>query len=107
VNECGGPLDAGVLGCWFSKLTGKAGLRPIHESTRRASLHSFRHSFAVRRLRAWHGAGLDVQALLPTPSVYLGHVRPEDTYWYLTATADLLRAAGSRFMSDGVVGGAP
>jgi integrase/recombinase XerD len=107
VNERGGPLDAGVLGRWFGKLTGKAGLRPIREGARRASLHSFRHSFAVRRLRVWHEAGQDVQALLPTLSVYLGHVRPEDTYWYLTATPDLLRAAGSRFTPDGVVGGAP
>ena len=73
VNERGSPLNAGVLGCWFGKLTGKAGLRPIREGARRASLHSFRHSFAVRRLRAWHEAGLDVQALLPTLSVYLGH----------------------------------
>jgi integrase len=107
VNERGAPLDAGVLGCWFGKLTGKAGLRPIQEGARRPSLHSFRHSFAVRRLRTWHEAGLDVQALLPTLSVYLGHVRPEDTYWYLTATPDLLRAAGARFVPDGVVGGVP
>jgi integrase len=107
VNERGGPLAAGVLGCWFGKLTGKVGLQPIGEGARRASLHSFRHSFAVRRLRAWHEAGLDVQAMLPTLSVYLGHVRPEDTYWYLTATPELLRAAGSRFTPDGVVGGAP
>jgi integrase/recombinase XerD len=48
-----------------------------------------------------------ITAQLPTLSVYLGHVRPEDTYWYLTATPDLLRAAGSRFTPDGVVGGAP
>lgn len=107
VNERGGSLDAGVLGCWFGKLTGKVGLRPVREDARRPSLHSFRHSFAVRRLRAWHEAGLDVQTLLPTLSVYLGHVRPEDTYWYLTATPDLLRAAGSRFTPDGVMGEVP
>jgi len=93
----GGSLDAGVLGCWFGKLTSKAGLRPIREGARRASLHSFRHSFAVRRLLAWHEAGLDVQALLPTLSVYLGHVRPIDTYWYLTATPGLLTTAAQRF----------
>ena len=46
-----------------------------------------------------------MQALLPTLSVYLGHVRPEDTYWYLTATPDLLRAAGARFVPDDLVGG--
>ena len=107
VSEQGGPLGVGLLGVWFGKLTRKLGLRPVDKEARRPSLHSFRHSFAVRRLRAWHEAGQDVQALLPTLSVYLGHVRPEDTYWYLTATPDLLRAAGARFAPDGVVGGEP
>jgi len=105
VSERGGPLDVGLLGVWFSKLTRKLGLWPAGKEARRPSLHSFRHSFAIRRLRTWHEAGADVQALLPTLSVYLGHVRPEDTYWYLTATPDLLRAAGARFAPDGVVGG--
>jgi integrase len=108
VSERGGPLNVHLLGVWFSKLTRKLGLWPAGtEARRRPSLHSFRHSFAVRRLRAWHEAGLDAQALLPTLSVYLGHVRPESTYWYLTATPELLRAAGARFTPDGVVGGEP
>jgi len=107
VSEQGGPLDVGLLGVWFGKLTHKLGLRPADKEACRPSLHSFPHSFAVRRLRAWHEAGQDVQALLPTLSVYLGHVRPEDTYWYLTATPDLLRAAGARFAPGGVVGGEP
>ena len=108
VAERGGPLDVHLLGVWFAKLTRKLGLWPADTGARRRpSLHSFRHSFAVRRLRAWHEAGLDVQALLPTLSVYLGHLRPEDTYWYLTATPELLRAAGARFAPDGVVAGEP
>ena len=107
VAERGGPLDVGLLGVWFGKLTRKLGMWPADKAARRPSLHSFRHSFAVRRLRAWHEAGQDVQALLPTLSVYLGHLRPEDTYWHLTATPELLRAAGARFASDGVVGGDP
>ena len=104
VSERGGPLDVDGLGCWFSKLTRKLGLWPLSDSTRRPTLHSFRHTFAVRRLRAWHEAGQDVHALLPTLSVYLGHVRPEDTYWYLTATPDLLQAASARFVPDNVGG---
>lgn len=80
-TERGGLLDVGLLGVWFGKLTRKLGLWPANKAARRPSLHSFRHSFAIRRLRAWHEAGADVQALLPTLSVYLGHVRPEDTYW--------------------------
>jgi integrase/recombinase XerD len=105
VSERGGPLEVGLLGVWFGKLTRKLGLWPTDKEARRPSLHSFRHSFAIRRLRAWHEAGADVQALLPTLSVYLGHVRPEDTYWYLTATPELLRAAGARFAPAGVVEG--
>ncbi len=80
---------------------------PADKAARRPSLHSFRHSFAVRRLRAWHEAGQDVRALLPTLSVHLGHLRPEDTYWYLTATPELLRVAGAPFAPDGVVGDEP
>lgn len=106
-TEGGGPLDVSLLGVWFGKLTRKLGMWPADKAARRPSLHSFRHSFAIRRLRAWHEAGVDVQALLPTLSVYLGHVRLEDTHWYLTATPDLLRVAGARFVPDGMVGGEP
>ena len=97
VSERGGPLAVKLLGVWFAKLTRRLGLWPRAADARRPCLHSLRHTFAVRRLLAWHAAGLDAQALLPTLSVYLGHVRPEDTYWYLTATPELLRAAGIRF----------
>ena len=73
---------------------------------RRPCLTSFRHTFAVRRLREWYKAGYDVQPLLPTLAVYLGHVGPESSYWYLSATPDLLRAAGARF-TLGNAGGEP
>jgi hypothetical protein len=46
---------------------------------------------------AWCREGTDVQALLPTLSVYLGHVRPQESYWYLTATLELLGTAAERF----------
>ena len=49
------------------------------------------------RETVWHQEGKDVNALLPHLSVYLGHVQPECTYWYLTATPDLLMAAADRF----------
>jgi hypothetical protein len=42
---------------------------------------------------------MDVNKLLPQLSVYLGHAKPQNTYWYLTATPELLRNAGSRFES--------
>ena len=46
-----------------------------------------------------YSQGLDVNKLLPNLSVYLGHAKPQYTYWYLTATPELLSKAGSRFES--------
>ena len=81
------------------------GIEPANPHDRRPCLTSFRHTFAVRCLREWHSAGLHVQSLLPTLAVYLGHVGPESSYWYLSATPNLLRAAGARFSLDRSEGG--
>jgi hypothetical protein len=53
----------------------------------------------------WYEAGLDVHALLPQLSVYLGHVRPQESYWYLTATPELLTQAAHRFAQFVEAGG--
>ena len=70
-----------------------------------AQFGSFRHTFSVRRLRTWYEEGADLTTLLPHLSVYLGHVRPEETYWYLTATPELLGMAADRFRSYACKGG--
>jgi integrase len=60
------------------------------------TFYSLRHTFAVRRLITWHQTGADVQALLPALATYMGHVDYTSTAYYLTATAELLAAAGQR-----------
>jgi len=100
VNRDGRPLHIHTVGAWFTQLTRDLRIGTSGGEGRQPCLTSFRHTFAVRRLREWHKAGLDVQSLLPTLAVYLGHVGPEGSYWYLTATPDLLRAAGARFTPD-------
>jgi integrase/recombinase XerD len=70
-------------------------------------LHDLRHTFAVRRLLAWYREGADVRARLPELSVYLGHLKPEDTYWYLSAVPELLGIAAQRFERFADVGGLP
>ena len=95
VSEKGWHLNYNTLWHWFTRLTKKLGMWP--SSGRRPCPHCMRHSFAVRRMLAWYREGADVQALLPTLSVYLGHVRPQESYWYLTATPELLGAAAERF----------
>lgn len=63
---------------------------------RRPRLHDIRHSFAVKTVRDWYRAGVDVERHLPTLSTYLGHVSPSSTYWYLTGTPELLAEARAR-----------
>jgi len=62
----------------------------------RPRVHDLRHAFAVRTLVGWYRAGLDVEALLPRLSTYLGHREPRSTYRYLTATPELLGHAAAR-----------
>jgi len=71
------------------------------------SLHHLRHTFAVKRLVAWYRDGQDICARLPELSVYLGHTRPQNTYWYLTATPELLEFAAQRFEAHALPGDLP
>jgi integrase/recombinase XerD len=97
VSEHPGPLRAPSVRRTFVALARRAGLRPPVGPGPR--VHDLRHTFAVGRLLAWYRDGADVHARLPELSVYLGHVNPEDTYWYLSATPELLGTAAARFAS--------
>jgi len=59
-------------------------------------IHDLRHSFAVKTLISWYREGLDVGAMLPRLSTYLGHLSPGHTYWYLSAAPELLELAAAR-----------
>jgi hypothetical protein len=41
-------------------------------------------------------SGRDGQVTLSVLSTYLGHADPKATYWYLTASPELMAAAGRR-----------
>lgn len=58
--------------------------------------HDLRHSFAVATLLRWYRQGVDVDAWMPRLSTYLGHAAPTSTYWYLTATPELMAIARRR-----------
>lgn len=60
-------------------------------------LYDFRHTFACNTICNWYKQGIDVNAKLHVLSTYLGHVRPEDTYWYLSATPELLKLSCSKY----------
>jgi integrase len=61
----------------------------------RPRIHDLRHSFAVPMLDAYT-RGEDGQKTLTLLSTYLGHANPAGTYWYLSASPELLVAAGQR-----------
>ena len=95
VTDWGQPLDHDSLCRWFARATGKLGLHL--PDGRRPTLHSLRHSFAVHRLTQWYEDGAAAAELAPTLSVYLGHVSPRESYWYVSATPELLGSASDRF----------
>ena len=78
----------------FSQLLRRAALP--QRLPRRPRLHDLRHAFAIKTLTRWYREGLDVEARLPLLSTYLGHVHPSQTYWYLTATPEMMRLAERR-----------
>jgi integrase/recombinase XerD len=47
----------------------------------------------VATLLRWYHDGIDVERHLPQLATYLGHSHITDTYWYLTATPELLHQA--------------
>lgn len=104
VSEPGSKLDYSILHRTFQRLLRRIGITP-RPGQRRPTLHSFRHTFAVQRLRQWYKQGADVRSLVPNLSVYLGHVDPATSYWYLTATPELLGAAAQLFQDYASEGG--
>jgi integrase len=87
-------LYCNVHATW-KKLAASAGLRP-RSAACRPRIHDLRHSFAVRTMLDAYESGLDGQAVLAVLSTYLGHADPKATYWYLTASPELMAAAGKR-----------
>ena len=68
----------------------------LRTATVRPRVHDLRHSFAVRTLIDWHRAGLDIDSRMSVLSTYLGHVNPAGTYWYLSASPELMALAAAR-----------
>ena len=81
----------------FAKLAQRTGLRARSRSHGNGPrLHDLRHTFACKTLLRWYRGGVDVERHLPRLATWLGHVKISDTYWYLTATPELMQAAAGR-----------
>lgn len=80
-------------------------IRPLvfGNATKPPRLYDLRHTFACNTIKRWYEAGGDINRKLYLLSTYMGHVKPEDTYWYLSATPELLEIAARKF--EGRFGG--
>jgi integrase len=79
----------------FQRLVALAGLAPRSASCR-PRIHDLRHTFTVRSMLEAYAAGQDGQLRLTLLSTWLGHVHPASTYWYLSASPELMAVAGDR-----------
>lgn len=97
----GGPLPPCNVQHAFREVTTRTGLRT---GTLWPRIHDLRHTFAVNTLLGWYRDGLDVAAMMPVLSTYLGHTKPANTYWYLSATPELLALAADRLTGSHMTG---
>lgn len=90
-------LNSATVEDIFLRIRKKAGIQRTDNARYQPRLHDLRHTFAVHRLMSWYQENANVQQLLPTLSVYMGHTYLSATSVYLTMTKDLLQEAGRRF----------
>jgi integrase/recombinase XerD len=93
LSGAGTRIDRSDVSKTLRRITIMLGLRT---ETARPRAHDLRHSFAVSTLIDWQRSGVRLDERIAALSTYLGHVSPADTYWYLTATPELMGLAAQR-----------
>lgn len=93
VSNAGTRLNRSDIAKTLRSITTTMGLR---NDTLRPTAHQLRHSFAVRTLIDWQRSGVSVDEHIATLSTYLGHIAPADTYWYLSASPELMALTAER-----------
>lgn len=93
LSGAGTALDRSGVGKVFRTLTTTIGVRT---ATVHPRVHDLRHSFAVETLIRWQRCGMHVDEHIAALSTYLGHISPADTYWYLSASPELMALAAER-----------
>ena len=97
VSRAGTRLHRSDVAKTLRRITISMGLRT---DIVRPTAHQLRHSFAVRTLIEWQRSGVSVDERITALSIYLGHVSPADTYWYLSAAPELMAMAAERLDSQ-------
>ena len=93
LSGTGTRIDRSQASKTLRKITIAVGLRT---ETVHPRAHDLRHSFALSTLIDWQRSGVQINEQIAVLSTYLGHVSPAETYWYLTATPELMGLAAQR-----------
>ena len=93
LSSAGTPVHTSCLRQTFREITTRIGMRTEEVRPR---IHDLRHRFAVQTLIDWQRSGVKIDEHIATLSTYLGHVSPADTYWYLSASPELMALAADR-----------
>lgn len=101
VTTGGKPLNSRALQYAFQNI--RESIDVSDSGYKHARLYDFRHTFATRTIRSWMEKGLDVNTKLFLLSTYMGHIHPEDTYWYISSTPELLELSSGIY--EDVFGG--
>lgn len=83
----------------FATVCQRIGLRSAQKFNRHGRgprIHDLRHTFAARTMVDWYRSGKDPDREMIKLSTYLGHSKPEHTYWYIEAIPELLELASNR-----------
>lgn len=99
LNDDGQPLPDCCARYNFAVVSQEMGLRPQQRFCRHGHgprIHDLRHSFAVHTITDWYRRGLDPDPEMIKLTTYLGHSKPEHTYWYIEAVPELLALASQR-----------
>jgi integrase/recombinase XerD len=86
----------------FRKLLKSANIQPHDGHWPR--IHELRHTFAARALESSPAGRRSIGQHMLALATYMGHVNIDSTFWYLTATPDLMHdiaLAGESFLHGG------
>jgi len=95
IGTWGRRLTRDVVQSTFRLLRQRIGLR-ARPGSAPPRVHDIRHSFAVHTMLDTYRSGGDPSACTSALATYLGHADPAASYWYLSATPELLALAAAR-----------
>jgi len=95
VTDGGKPLTSRAFMYAFRVIRNYINAEPVGYANVR--LTDFRHTFACRTIAYWLEEKVDINTKILYLSTYLGHAKPQDTYWYLSATPEMLNLSCSLY----------